>query len=383
MQHGLRKALAATTLSVALATTGAVVVTVATADMAIAKSDKANAGNGGNRGGNGGRDANRGNSGKSANAGERGPSRGQGQGAKSGGGFAASLGLGRGQGGPKLFGFLPPHQSGGGKSDRQNGQSVQRSAPETSARPAPRGTDIEMDESADIRGNSWKTRLDDGILETHPRELGMWNSARRNPQAIANMVAKYEASCETACDATGAGGMIGALVSAYDGYNTEKSDFFDALQASVMAGDLTVDTASRLFDGSLTQESLEAEIAGFGGDIVLGEDGMVSCADGAECSDDDLERLQDDADALAFLASDEGADLAKAAEDYEMAAETRAIADASVQPNFSVGNAEVQEKMLADVKDLLDIEETQTPEFAAPEDMAPGETETEPQSDDV
>jgi hypothetical protein len=368
MQEKLRKVLTATTLSVALATSGAAVVTFATAEVAVAKSDKAN---GGNRGGNG-----NGNSNASSNRGGASAAEAPGQRTSPGNSGASKAGDSRGNasrsggtrttGNGKLFGFLPAHVPE--KSRREPVEQSVRSAPRTSVRPQPKASEDVAD------GNSWKTRLDDGVLDTHPRELGMWNSAKRSPQAVANMVAKYE----TTGDATGAGGMIGALVSAYDTYNEDKSDYFDALQASVTAGDLSADTATRIFDGTLTQDSFDLDLENFEGDIVLGDDGSITCADGADCSDADLARLQEDADALAYLSSEDGADVAQAAEDFEQASEDRAIADASVQPNFSTDDPEIQEQMLTDVKDLLDIEETETPEFVAPEG-----DETEPQSDDV
>jgi hypothetical protein len=380
MQSGLRKALAATSLSLALATTGAVFVTFSTADMAVAGNHKANGGNGGNRGGNSDRGAERGNSGKSNGAGAQNVNRGGGNSANAGGkGLAETLGLGGGAGagggGNKLFGLLPRHQPSG-SANKGAEQSAGRSAPQTSARPAPKSAP--EDDLAQY-GNSWKSRVEGGMLETHPRELGMWNSARRSPQAIANMVAKYEETGEV----NGAGGMIGFFVSSYSTYNEAKGSYFDALQAAVDNGDMTAEVAERLFSGDLTRDSFEDDLEGFEGDIVLGDDGMVSCADGADCALGDIQRLQADADALATIESDP--ELQQLAEDFDAASESRMEADAIVQPNFTPDDPAVQEQMLADVKDLLDVDEYETPTFVDPEPEieGDGQVSTESLQDDA
>lgn len=375
MTSGFTKALAATSLSLALATAGAGVVTLSTADVAFAKSDKAN---GGNRGGNssanrggGASDAGSDNRASRGNGGASGEARGNGNGNRSGNGNGKGAERSSAQGGNgKLFGFLPAHRpdtGGQGRTTTERTERTARSAPQASARPAPRSAEDE-----EIAGNGWKARLDDGVLDTHPSELGMWNSARRSPQAIANMVAKY---AETGT-VSGAGGAIGYLVWSHQQAADSATGYYDALQGAITNGDLTVETAERLLDGSLTQESFDAALAELGEDVLF-EDGMISCAPGATCDDDALKALQADADTLAFLASDEAADLRMAQDGYEAAREDVEAAEALVQPNKSTGDEDVRTQMLADVKDLLDIEEIAAPEFEAPEivDEDTGESE--------
>jgi hypothetical protein len=382
MTSALARTLAATSLSLALATAGAGIVTLSTADVAFAKSDKAN---GGNRGGNS--SANRGGGASEAgsdnrssrgNGGASGEARGNGaeRSAAQGGNGKSNAGGGdrdsrssdtrgtRGGGNGKLFGFLPAHRSGDADPDETatgRPERAARSAPQASARPEPRSADTLSAEDEEIAGNSWKTRLDDGVLLTHPSELGMWNSARRNPRAIENMVAKYAETGEM----SGAGGMIGYLVWSHQQAAESSTAYFDTLQAAITDGDLTVETAERLLDGSLSQESFDAALAALGEDVVF-EDGVVSCAEGAVCDAEELADLQADADTLAFLASDEAADLRTAQEGYDAAREDAEAADALVQPNKST-DEEVRAQMLADVKDLLDIDEIAAPEFVAPE----------------
>jgi acetone carboxylase gamma subunit len=189
----------------------------------------------------------------------------------------------------------------------------------------------------------------------------MWNSARRNPRAIENMVAKY---AETG-DMSGAGGMIGYLVWSHQQAAESSTAYYDALQAAITDGDLSVETAERLLDGSLSQDSFDMALDVLGDDVVF-EDGVISCAAEAVCDAEELAALQEDADALAFLASDEAADLRTAQEDYDAAREDVEAADALVQPNKST-DEEVREQMLADVKDLLDIDEITAPAFVAPD----------------
>jgi hypothetical protein len=369
MTSGLAKTLAATSLSLALATAGAGLVTFSTADVAFAKSDKANSGNrGGNSGANRGGGASeaggdnrssRGNGGASGEARGNGADRSAAQGGNGNGNTARGGNSAGGNG--KLFGFLPAHRSdtaGSGKPEVGRTERAARSAPQASARPEPRSMSAEDEE---IAGNSWKTRLDDGVLETHPSELGMWNSARRNPRAIENMVAKY---AETG-DMSGAGGMIGYLVWSHQQAAESSTAYYDALQAAITDGDLSVETAERLLDGSLSQDSFDMALDELGEDVVF-EDGVISCAAEAVCDAEELAALQEDADALAFLASDEAADLRTAQEDYDAAREDVEAADALVQPNKST-DEEVREQMLADVKDLLDIDEITAPAFVAPD----------------
>ncbi|MGI1661587.1 hypothetical protein ACRDNQ_05035 [Palleronia sp. KMU-117] len=371
MKRTVRSALVATTLSFALATGGAAIVTLSTAGLAIAKSDKANSG-GGNRGGNGnGGNQRAGKSGgDAAQTGTRGGQGGQ-KGSSQGGtrssenrGNGGGNGGGSGGGNGKLFGFLPAHQSGGnghGATKSATRTSVQ-SAPKSAPRPTPRTDDSDEDVDDLARyGNSWKSRLDDGRLDTHPRELGMWNSARRSPQAIANMVAKYDASREV----TGAGGAIGFLVWSHQQMAEPTTAYFDGLQQAVTDERITVGAAERLLDGSLTEDSFQDAVDALGEDVEV-VDGVVTCAEGAVCDPEVLAALQEDADALAFLASEDGADLAGARDAYAEADADRLAAEALVQPKFTPGDPDLQAQMLADVKDLLDIEAIETPEFVPP-----------------
>lgn len=377
MRKTLSSAFAATSLSLAVATAGATIVTFSGADTAFAKSENAN---GGNRGGNG--NGNRG--GENKGGGERGgaergggkPANAQGKAAERGnaqgkaaergnGGSGQKAGNGSGAsnrsgGGGKLFGLIPRHQPQNSRGGGNGGAaaSAQRSAPATSARPAPRSAE---DEDERIYGNSWKTRLDDGSLETHPSELGPWNSAKRSPQAVANMVEKYERTG----DMSGAGGMIGYLVSSYwalDGEDGARTTYFSTLQTAVDDGALSVAAATRLFEGPpLTQEEFDAllESDDYAGIIVT--DGIVSCDAGATCEDDDIALLQAELDALDFLARNDGAE-----GDYYDALEAAAEADATVVPNRSPEDDEIRQTMLEDVKDLLDIDGTDY-DFEEPE----------------
>jgi hypothetical protein len=383
MTSGFARALAATSLSLALATTGAAVVTVSTADTAFAKSEKANSGNrggngnaGSNRGGGaseagGDNRSSRGNGGAAAEArGDNGVERSTARGNNGNGGERSGARGDNGNGGErstarggngngKLFGFLPAHRPSNAAAEEVEPERVERtarSAPQASVRPAPRS-----DEEEEIAGNGWKARLDDGMLDTHPSELGMWNSARRSPQAIANMVAKY---AETG-DASGAGGAIGFLVYAHQQAADGSTAYYDALQAAIDDGDLTVETAERLLDGSLSQEAFAAALDELGEDVDF-EGGVISCDEDAICDEEELAALQADADALAYLASEEAADLRTAQEGYDSALADVEAAEALVQPNKSTDEA-VRDQMLADVKDLLDIEDLLAPEFVAPE----------------
>jgi hypothetical protein len=384
MTSEFARALAATSLSLALATTGAAVVTVSTADMAFAKSEKANSGNrGGNGNGNAGSNrgggaseaggdnrSSRGNGGASGDARATGSERSGARGDNGSGGERSDARGGNGNGGErsgargsngngKIFGFLPAHRPSNAATEEAEPERTERtarSAPQASVRPAPRS-----DEEEEIAGNGWKARLDDGVLDTHPSELGMWNSARRSPQAIANMVAKY---AETG-DASGAGGAIGYLVHSHQQAAEGSTAWYDALQAAITDGDLTVEEAERLLDGTLSQDAFDEALAELG-DTVIFEEGVISCAEDAECDPEQLAALQADADTLAFLDSEEAADLRDAQEGYDAALADVAAAEALVQPNKST-DEEVREQMLADVKDLLDIEDLLAPEFVAPE----------------
>jgi hypothetical protein len=206
------------------------------------------------------------------------------------------------------------------------------------------------------------------MLDTHPRELGMWNSARRSPQAIANMLAKYEETGEV----NGAGGAIGFLVWSHQQMEEPTTDYFNALQLAVTDEQIAIGAAERLLDGSLTEESFQDTLDALGDDVDF-VDGVVTCAEDATCDPDVLARLQEDADALAFIASDEGKALAEARDAYDTADADRQAAEALVQPNFTPDDPNIQEQMLADVKDLLDIEDTDLPGFAPPEPDEPEE----------
>jgi hypothetical protein len=347
-----------------MATTGAAVVTFSGADMAFAKSENAN---GGNRGGNGNRSSERGGNGKSHASQGKGPN---GQGAerstagRGNGNIGKAIGsvfggTNRGGGGDRLFGFIPRHEPNGNRGSSGGPATVQRAAPQASVRPVARSAEKEDER---LYGNSWKTRLDDGVLETHPRELGPWNSAKRNPQAIANMVEKYERTGEM----TGAGGMIGYLVSSYwalDGVDGERTAYFSTLQTAVHDEGLPIDAARRLFESPpLSQEEFDALLYSeeYAGKFEV-IDGVVDCAGETDCNEDDRAFLQTELDALTFLAENEGAD-----GDYYAALEAAAEADELVQPNFSPEDEAIRETMLADVKDLLDIDQDDY-EFDDPE----------------
>jgi hypothetical protein len=156
---------------------------------------------------------------------------------------------------------------------------------------------------------------------------------------------------------TGAGGMIGYLVYSYqmlDGEDGPRAAFFDTLQAAVDDDTLTIEAARRLFDAPpLAPEEFDALIAGEEYAGIGHADGVVSCDPDATCNASDIAFLQAELDALNYLAENEGA-----GGDYYGALEAAAEADGIVLPNRSPDDDDVRRTMLEEVKDLLDIDQT-------------------------
>ncbi len=359
MKTGLFKTVAAGSLSLALVGASVVAIAAVTAEPAFAKSEKAN---GGNKGGNGasnkagGKDkGNRGGGSAGKKAGGKTDKGGKKSSASSnrgdgkvfgGNGRKSESRTGGSGGNGKLFGFLPAHQPKGSTKKPDTPVKVVKPSPKPVSKPA------KVDQ-----GNSWKKRLDDGVLETHPSELGPWNSAKRSPQAVENMVRKYR---ETG-SRTGAGGMIGYFVASYEDLNDSSETYFNALQADVTDGNISVGAAERLFAGDLTKDSFAEDLAFYednqdlGVMVSLGDDGVISCEGDADACASIVPQLQEDHDALAFLESDGGADTAEFGAIRSDAQATVEEANQSVRPNKST-DLTVQEVMLYDVKDLLDVE---------------------------
>ncbi len=334
-------------MSVALVSVSAVFVTVATADYAYAK--------GGNGGGNGNGGGKSGDNGKSAD-----------RGGKAGGKSSATVSRSGGGGG-----LLDLFRGGKSKSQKQAKQKKQRvkqsattqSAVVSSPKPA----------SKPSNGNSWKTRLDDGILDTPANELRSWNSAKRSPQALMNMVEKYEATGK----ANGAGGMIAAFVVAHGDYADAigpMNGLTDALQTAVDDGLISYDDATALLSGDLNDASLAADLAALNDilaqEVAAAEDldadatealevvfpsygeGGFDC--GSFCDDPRVGDLQDQAGALDTAnsyfddlnmdaAEGEELDLAEVVDTFN-----------SAQMTLDDQTSDMSPTMLGDIRDLLD-----------------------------
>jgi len=346
-------ALALTTAPVALAATMA---SVGLTDAAYAKPGNGNGGGNGNAGGN----SNRG--GNSAAAKDKAQAQ-RGGGGRDGGGRPDA---GQRGGGGGLLEALGLKKRTVVVRAAPQGETRRAPKPVVTASPVPKPKPRIVDAVADTdtgevetaRGKSWKTRLD-GELTTHPSELGAWNSARRSPVAIANMAEKYRMTG----DASGAGGMIGALVVAYEDYGNATASFQEALDGAIAAERIDEETANRLIDGSLSEESIAATLMEFEtrtGELFVYDDATdtYSCGDAGEgdcslVSAEELDALNTDAATLSMIASD--AALSDAIDAYAGADSSLEDANALVQPNRSTDPA-VQEAMLEDVLDLLDLE---------------------------
>jgi len=353
----------------ALALTAAPVALAATAaSLGLAEAAHAKPGNG-NGGGNGGGNGNRG--GNSAAAKDKADAR-QGGGRDGGGGHpdAGQRGVQRGGGG--LFEALGLKKRTVVVRAAPQGETRRAPKPVVTASPVPRAkpdiadADAGTGEAELAQGNSWKTRLDGG-LTTHPSELGPWNSARRSPVAIANMAEKYRMTG----DASGAGGMIGALVVAYEDYASATTGFQTALDEAIAAELIDEATANRLIDGTLTEDAILTTVMEFEAETgaLFVEDeatGTYSCDDsgGGDCAlvgAEDLDALNADAAALSLIESDAASD------DYSEPALSIEEANAMVQPQKSTDPA-VQEAMLADVLGLLGLEEADLSLYEVPEE---------------
>lgn len=239
----------------------------------------------------------------------------------------------------------------------------------TSPVPAPKPAAIaKADPGADGPGQSWKTRLD-GDLTTPSDELGYWNSARRNPRAVANMAAKVREGTISG----GAGFAIGSLVVAYEDYNDTVETFQIELDDAIAAALIDEATANRLISGDLRQDAINTTIISLedqSGAVIAFDDatGNYSCDDsaGGDCSlleADALENLASDTAIVDALKNDpDYAELADAIDAFGEAGEDLAVANDTVQPMKSVDPL-VQETMLGEVLDLLDLEAEEPEEY--------------------
>ena len=330
------KPLITTLTAVALAMTP---VTAAVTLSLTPTAAEAKDGNGNN--GNNGKSEERGNKGGNGNANRS-------ANASTGNGNGNRGGNGNGKGLLRALGLVP-------QTDTQSQTSVASTAPSTG------------------NSNSWKTRID-GEITVHPSELGPWNSARRSPQAIANMVAKYEETGEV----NGAGGMVGMFVSAYSGYNSALAgdplaeppipSFNDLIQMEIDEGRLDYDAVTAaLASGEFpTEEGLLTRVDDLSGydlpeGVVLSYvDGMVSCEDGGSGGCGDVESEDAYADLRAEIESIEGdatllsnEALSARLEEIEGAESLLGDAQAMVVPHKT---PELQEDMLRYIEDLLDVE---------------------------
>lgn len=324
----VKKALLATTMSALVLAPAAAVMTVASADAAFAKSDKAK--------------------GKSKSKKERG--------AKSRGSEKSA-----GKGKANAPGQLKKQAAAAATGDGVTAVS-------TSPRP-------------NTRGKSWKTRLDSEMLQTHPSELGAWNSAKRNPNAIANLVEKYRETGE----ANGAGGMIAALVVAYEDYNDAAAPAISILQAAVDGMELSKDDANAILSGGINSMTISDAVSSLNGDApmveveladgttqmqpayVVAYDGTAVSCSGTMCDLVDTSVLNAQAEALSSTITVEETDAdgnVISSTDYRLEDyvamlddEMQAVADANatIVPNKSPDDAAVQEMMQDDVLDLLDL----------------------------
>lgn len=238
MLKSVKSILVATTMSAVVLAPAATVATFAMSDAVYAKGG---GGGGGSSGGGGGSSSS-----SKGKSGEKGKSASSSKGGKA---------YGKGNGLLKrLFGKdkanAAKEQNAARKAARvkkvKKADVVTASAVVASPRPAGRP----------LKGQSWKTRLESGMLQTHPSELGMWNSAKRNPNAVANLVEKYRMTGK----ANGAGGMIAMVVVAYEDYNEVAGPAADALQDAVYAGTISYEDAQAIMDGSLTTGSIAGAV---------------------------------------------------------------------------------------------------------------------------
>ncbi len=239
-------------------------------------------------------------------------------------------------------------------------------------------TETATAETTKQKGGGWRSRMAAGQTRVPPQELGMWNSAKRSPQAIANMAEKYRETGKI----TGAGGAIGALVVAYEDMNAAvngEEGLTSAVQAALDAGEITMEQAEAILSGDLpTAEQLAEQAAALGesyelpeGVTLTYEGGVVGCDDGGSGGCDDVLTGADYADVQAEIAEIEGAAgvldneaIADAMEAVEAADTQLADAQALVQPNKT---PELAEDMLADVEELLGISLEEPNEVTAPE----------------
>ena len=326
MKTSIKKALLATTMSALMLAPAAAVVTIASADAAFAKSDKA-----------------------------------KGKGPKK-------------ERAPKSRGKSA--EKSNGKANAPGQLKKLEAAQEAVANQAANVTAVKSSPRPMTRGKSWKTRLDGEMLTTHPSELGAWNSAKRNPNAIANLVEKYRETGE----ANGAGGMIAALVVAYEDRNAAVTAAAADLQAAIDAGTITREQVEGILDGSLNMADLDTDLMtlkdGAGteiGDYIVVDnpDGSISlaCFEDADC---DLTAAQMEADRIAagyaalgtvivpeqvledgtIIPAKTVGDISAEVESADALADA---ADATIVPNKSPDDATVVDMMIADVLNLLDL----------------------------
>lgn len=333
MYKVLRSTVAAASLAALALSATAVTATFMTADYAYAKGGNGN-GNGNGGGNGGGNGKGNGGGGKSSKSGKS-DTKSSSRSGKSGGGLL------------KLF-----------NKDKSTKTRTTRTRVTREPSKAPKSN-----------GNSWKTRLDDGMLSTPSYELGAWNSAKRSPRAIANMVEKYRETGK----ANGAGGMIGQLVAAYEDYNGANEDLETALQDAVNNGTLDQATAQSILDGSLSSESIENALVAadlLGDEMVTLDGSTVSCDDSGagDCAaiSDELDALQADVDALDVASTDPA--ISDALDGVAGVEDTLATAQSTIVPKKT---PELYETMKADIEDLLDISLTEPGTILPPEELDP------------
>jgi hypothetical protein len=240
---------------------------------------------------------------------------------------------------------------------------LEPSAPESSIKPVLR--------PGSENGNNWKTRLDDGQLQTPPSHLKSWNSAKRSPRALQNMVDKYEASGRAA---NGAGGMIAAFVVAHDDFARAAepvAGLTGALQDAIDAGSTSLDSAQAVLDGTLSRSSLANDVETLNSDLaqeavpddtgVPAEEtevtydptsGVVTCT-GPACDDPRVADATDRAAALSasdayFAQINDGKPVDEQSDLGTLVGDLATAGDALDQvTGFDEG-------MLADIRDLLD-----------------------------
>lgn len=376
------------TTGVAAAAIAALTLTGATAVTTFVTADAAYAKGNGNGNGNGNRGGNRGGREDRGGRDDRGGPGDRGRGASEERGNSGNAGRGGGHGGNGAQTRQAAPQDA--RSAPQRGNSAQapgqlrkaQSAPSSSlaptARPMTAAAEItpEGEEMPGAHSGNWKSRLDDGVLDTPANVLGFWNSARRSEQAIANMVEKYR---ETG-DASGAGGKIGQLIVAYGGYNEALGGATGegGLQEAVDSGLISAADANALLDGSLAFEDV---LAALGADVTSIEDAAaalsdetlgrtVSVVDGViVCEGVDCEAIAGDIESLQMQLDDATA-LTGSIEDL---AEAQALLEAAQ------GTLPDDPMAVDEIEQLLQISLDEAPEITEPEpEPEPGtETSTE------